>query len=127
MSDEPRFAKGDLNGVMAAYPHVAEWVRDFEMRYGSRPIYYGPLDRDAKKQRPLNLIYVTFANQSSSTFTNHPLTMTVVVPFSGLDWNLNSPKKRKTFAVNLWKHSFRKRPRPRRLPRITNLKTSLVK
>ncbi|MEC8764124.1 MAG: hypothetical protein VXX40_02875, partial [Candidatus Thermoplasmatota archaeon] len=59
MSDEPRFAKGDLNGVMAAYPHVAEWVRDFEMRYGSRPMYYGPLDRDAKKQRPLNLIYVT--------------------------------------------------------------------
>ena len=39
--------------------HVAEWVRDFEMQYGSRPIYYGPLDRDAKKQRPLNLIYVT--------------------------------------------------------------------
>jgi len=34
-------------------------VRDFEMRYGSRPMYYGPLDRDAKKQRPLNLIYVT--------------------------------------------------------------------
>jgi flagellar protein FlaI len=59
MSDEPRFAKGDLNGVMAAYPHVAEWVRDFEIRYGSRPMYYGPLDRDAKKQRPLNLIYVT--------------------------------------------------------------------
>jgi len=59
MAEEPRFAKGDLNGVMAAYPHVAEWVRDFEMRYGSRPIYYGPLDRDAKKQRPLNLIYVT--------------------------------------------------------------------
>ncbi len=59
MTEEPRFAKGDLNGVMAAYPHVAEWVRDFEMRYGSRPIYYGPLDRDAKKQRPLNLIYVT--------------------------------------------------------------------
>jgi flagellar protein FlaI len=59
MAEEPRFAKGDLNGVMAAYPHVAEWVRDFEMRYGSRPIYYGPLDSDAKKQRPLNLIYVT--------------------------------------------------------------------
>ena len=36
---------------MAAYPHVAEWARDFEMQYGSRPIYYGPLDRDAKKQR----------------------------------------------------------------------------
>jgi len=59
MADEPRFAKGDLNGVMAAYPHVAEWVRDFEMQYGSRPIYYGPLDRDAKKERPFNLIYVT--------------------------------------------------------------------
>jgi flagellar protein FlaI len=59
MAEESRFAKGDLNGVMAAYPHVAEWVRDFEMQYGSRPIYYGPLDRDAKKERPFNLIYVT--------------------------------------------------------------------
>ena len=59
MSEEPRFAKGDLNGVMAAYPHVAEWVRDFETKWGSRPMYYGALDRDAKKQRPLNLIYVT--------------------------------------------------------------------
>ncbi len=57
--DEPRFAKGDLASVMAAHPHVADWVRDFESRYGSRPMYYGPLDRDAKKQRPLNLIYVT--------------------------------------------------------------------
>ena len=59
MADESRFAKGDLNGVMAAYPHVADWVRDFEAMYGSRPVYYGPLDRDAKKQRPLNLIYMT--------------------------------------------------------------------
>jgi hypothetical protein len=59
MAEESRFAKGDLNGVMNAHPHVAEWVRDFEMQHGSRPIYYGPLDRDAKKQRPLNLIYVT--------------------------------------------------------------------
>jgi flagellar protein FlaI len=57
MADEPRFAKGDLNSVMAAFPHVADWVRDFESRYGSRPMYYGPLDRDAKKERPLNLIY----------------------------------------------------------------------
>ena len=60
MADEElKFARGDLAGVMAAHPHVAEWVRDFEARYGSRPIYYGPLDRDAKKQRPLNLIYIT--------------------------------------------------------------------
>ena len=58
MADEDRFAKGDLNSVMAAYPHVADWVRDFESRYGSRPTYYGPLDRDAKKERPLNLIYL---------------------------------------------------------------------
>ena len=50
MADEDRFAKGDLNSVMAAYPHVADWVRDFESRYGTRPIYYGPLDRDAKKR-----------------------------------------------------------------------------
>ncbi len=39
---------------MAAYPHVADWVRDFEQRYGTRPIYYGPLDRGAMKTRPLN-------------------------------------------------------------------------
>ena len=58
MADEDRFAKGDLNSVMAAHPHVADWVRDFESRYGSRPVYYGPLDRDAKKNRPLNLIYL---------------------------------------------------------------------
>jgi len=58
MADESRFAKGDLNSVMAAYPHVADWVRDFESRYGSRPTYYGPLDRDAKKNRPYNLIYL---------------------------------------------------------------------
>jgi len=57
--DEPRFAKGDLASVMAAHPHVADWVRDFESRYGSRPMYYGPLDRDAKSQRPFNLIYIT--------------------------------------------------------------------
>ena len=57
MADEPRFAKGDLNSVMAAFPHVGDWVRDFESRYGSRPMYYGPLDRDAKKERPYNLIY----------------------------------------------------------------------
>ena len=30
-------------------------IRD---RYGTRPIYYGELDRDAKKERPLNLIYL---------------------------------------------------------------------
>ena len=58
MADEPRFAKGDLNGVMAVHAHVADWVRDFEARYGTRPIYYGELDRDAKKERPLNLIYL---------------------------------------------------------------------
>ena len=52
MSDEPRFAKGDLNGVMAAYPHVAEWVRDFEMRYGSRPIYYGPWTETQRNNVP---------------------------------------------------------------------------
>jgi flagellar protein FlaI len=60
MADEDlKFARGDLASVMAAHSHVAEWVRDFEKKYGSRPIYYGPLDRDAKKQRPLNLIYIT--------------------------------------------------------------------
>ena len=60
MADEElKFQRGDLASVMAAHSHVADWVRDFEKRYGSRQIYYGPLDRDAKKQRPLNLIYIT--------------------------------------------------------------------
>ena len=60
MADEElKFQRGDLASVMATHSHVADWVRDFEKRYGSRPIYYGPLDRDAKKQRPLNLIYIT--------------------------------------------------------------------
>ena len=59
VDDEPRFAKGDLNAVMNAHPHVAEWIRDFESSHGSRPIYYGELDRGAKKERPYNLIYIT--------------------------------------------------------------------
>ena len=60
MADEElKFQRGDLASVMAAHSHVADWVRYFEKRYGTRPIYYGPLDRDAKKQRPLNLIYIT--------------------------------------------------------------------
>ncbi|HIK77981.1 MAG: hypothetical protein CXT69_06220 [Methanobacteriota archaeon] len=48
-----------MAGLMATYPHVREWVQDFEARYGTRPIFYGPLDRDARKIEPLNLIYVT--------------------------------------------------------------------
>ncbi|MCS5532902.1 MAG: type II/IV secretion system ATPase subunit [Candidatus Poseidoniaceae archaeon] len=59
MDDEQRFAKGDLASVMAAHSHVADWVRDFEAQYGTRPIYYGELDRGAKKERPYNLIYIT--------------------------------------------------------------------
>ena len=59
MDDDAKFAKGDLASVMAAHPHVADWVRDFEAQHGSRPIYYGELDRGAKKERPYNLIYIT--------------------------------------------------------------------
>ena len=58
MDEEQRFQKGDLGAVMAAYPHIADWVNDFEAQYGSRPYYYGPLDRDARKMEPLNLIYL---------------------------------------------------------------------
>jgi len=50
---------GDLGGLMAEFPHVREWVEDFEAEHGSRPIYYGPLDRDAKSVSPRNLIYAT--------------------------------------------------------------------
>jgi len=59
VTDEQKFAKGDLASVMAAHPHIADWVRDFEAQHGSRPIYYGELDRGAKKERPYNLIYIT--------------------------------------------------------------------
>ena len=50
---------GDLGGLMAEYPHIREWVEQFEAEHGSRPIYYGPLDRDAKSVSPRNLIYAT--------------------------------------------------------------------
>ena len=54
------FAKGDLNSVMDAYPHVKEYVEEWQQRGGTTPMYYGPLDRDAKgAQENLNLIYVT--------------------------------------------------------------------
>ena len=57
--EELKFQRGDLDSVMAAHPHVALWVKDFEAKYGSRPYYYGPLDRDARKIQPMNLIYIT--------------------------------------------------------------------
>ena len=43
---EPEFTiePGDLGGLMAEYPHIREWVEQFEAEHGSRPIYYGPLD-----------------------------------------------------------------------------------
>ena len=59
VEQEQRFQKGDLASVMAAYPHIERWVKDFEAQYGSRPMYYGPLDRGARAVSPLNLIYVT--------------------------------------------------------------------
>ena len=57
--ETPEIQPGDIEGLLRAYPHVKSWVNDFEARYGSRPIYYGPLDRAAKKIQPLNLISVT--------------------------------------------------------------------
>ncbi len=58
---EPQFTiePGDLGGLMAEYPHIRDWVESFEAEHGSRPIYYGPLDRDAKSVSPRNLIYAT--------------------------------------------------------------------
>ncbi len=50
---------GDLGGLMAEYPHIRIWIEDFEAKHGSRPIYYGPLDRDARAVSPRNLIYST--------------------------------------------------------------------
>jgi flagellar protein FlaI len=48
---------GDLAGLMDRYAHVRDWVNDFEAQYGSRPIYYGPLDRGGRDVEPRNLIY----------------------------------------------------------------------
>tara|TARA_B110000014_G_C20104064_1_gene580207 strand:- start:77 stop:1795 length:1719 start_codon:yes stop_codon:yes gene_type:complete len=55
--EELEFEQGDLAGVMSRFDHVREWVEDFEAQHGSRPMYYGPLDRAASKMEPLNLIY----------------------------------------------------------------------
>ena len=52
--EELEFARGDLAGVMDKYSHLREWVDDFEKKHGVRPMYYGPLDRDASKINPLN-------------------------------------------------------------------------
>ena len=56
--EAPKFniEPGDLGGLMAEFPHIREWIEDFEAKHGSRPIYYGPLDRDAKSVSPRNLI-----------------------------------------------------------------------
>jgi flagellar protein FlaI len=56
-SEDLEFARGDLAAVIARHDHVREWVEDFESRHGTRPMYYGPLDRNASKMEPLNLIY----------------------------------------------------------------------
>ena len=37
--EELKFQRGDLDSVMAAHPHVALWVKDFQAKYGSRPYY----------------------------------------------------------------------------------------
>jgi len=55
--EELEFARGDLEGIMDKYTHVKEWVEAFEIKHGSRPIYYGPLNRAASKLKPMNLIY----------------------------------------------------------------------
>ena len=54
---EIEFAQGDLDAVMERYDHVRQWVLDFEEKHGSRPYYYGALDRDARTD-PINLIYL---------------------------------------------------------------------
>ena len=56
-NQEFEIAKGDLDGLMARYSHVRRWVEDFEAQHGTRPYFYGPLDRGAKSIEPRNLIY----------------------------------------------------------------------
>ena len=56
MAEDIEFQQGDLDGVMERFDHVNQWVSDFEEKYGTRPFYYGKLDR-AANQGDLNLIY----------------------------------------------------------------------
>ena len=49
--ENSEFQKGDLESVMARHDHVKRWVEDFEAQHGSRPYFYGPLDRGAKSLR----------------------------------------------------------------------------
>ncbi len=56
-AEDFEIAKGDLEGLMARYDHVRRWVEDFEAQHGTRPYFYGPLDRGAKSIEPRNLIY----------------------------------------------------------------------
>ena len=56
-AEDFEIAKGDLEGLMARHDHVRRWVEDFEAQHGTRPYFYGPLDRGAKSIEPRNLIY----------------------------------------------------------------------
>ena len=95
MSDDPPFAKGDLNGVMAAHQHVADWVRDFEARYGSRPmLLWANLTGMPKKNVPLTSFTLP-KNLFSFTFTNLLPMKRVGAKFCGLVLSLNSQRGRK--------------------------------
>ena len=47
--------KGDLNSVMAAYPHVADWVRDFESRYGCASDVLWSVGQRRQEESPIQL------------------------------------------------------------------------
>ena len=55
--EEFEFARGDLESVLNRHDHVREWGEAFEKKHGTRPMYYGPLNRAASKLKPMNLIY----------------------------------------------------------------------
>ena len=50
MDEDLKFQRGDLDSVMAAHPHVAQWVQDFEAKYGSM---YRPVDDDGSEGQTL--------------------------------------------------------------------------
>ena len=86
--DNSEFQKGDLESVMARHDHVKRWVEDFEAQHGSRPYFYGPLDRGAKSLEPRNLIYTLKPPLFAHTSTSLQMMMNKVLePLSGLELN----------------------------------------
>ena len=57
--EELRFQRGDLESVMAAHPHVAQWVKILRPGMVADRITMVHWTEMLDKMEPMNLIYVT--------------------------------------------------------------------